>query len=64
MRSAAMDATSSSAGAGGELNEYESKEGWIIARELVILSRFNNIRKYAVSSGLLLNTCNKKINKE
>lgn len=60
MRSAAIDATSSNEGTGGELKEYEMSEGWIMTTELVMFSRFNIMRKYAVSSGLLLNTCVKK----
>lgn len=62
MRSADIDATSSNAGEGGELKEYEISEGWIMTTELVIFSRFNNMRKYAVSSGLLLKTCTKQDN--
>lgn len=54
--SAAMDATSRRIGSGGEWNEKEISEGWIITIELVTFSRYSIIRKYAVSSGLLLKT--------
>ena len=57
MRSAAMEATSNNAGAGSELNEYDISDGWIITAAFVMFSLFNNILKYAVSSGLLLKTC-------
>ena len=52
-----MEATSNNAGAGSELNEYDISDGWIMTAALLICSRFNNMRKYAVSSGLLLKTC-------
>ena len=45
MQSAAIDATSNKAGAGGELKEYDISDGWIITAALVMLSRFNNMRK-------------------
>lgn len=52
-----MEATSNNAGAGNELNEYDIRDGWIMTTALLIFSLFNNMRKYAVSSGLLLKTC-------
>lgn len=55
--SAAMEATSNNAGAGSALNEYDINDGWIITAALLIFSLSNNMRKYAVSSGLLLKTC-------
>lgn len=54
--SAAMDATSRGIGSGCELNVKETSQGWIITIEFETFSRFNIIRKYAVSSGLLLKT--------
>ena len=55
--STAIAATSSRAGSGGLSKEYDIRDGWIITTELDTFSLFNSIRKYAVSSGLLLNTC-------
>jgi len=52
-----MEATSSKAGSAGELNEYVVNDGWIMTVAFEIFSRFSNMQKYAVSSGLLLNTC-------
>lgn len=58
--SAAMAATSRRAGSGPEWNEKDINDGWIITTELATFSRFSIILKYAVSSGLLLKTCNKQ----
>ena len=58
--SAAMEATSRRAGSGPEWNEKDINDGWIITTELATFSRFSIILKYAVSSGLLLKTCNKQ----
>ena len=43
--SAEMDATSSNAGEGSELNEYDINEGWIMTAAFVMLSRLSIIRK-------------------
>ena len=51
-----MDDTSSITGSGGKLKEYDIREGCIITTAFTIFSLFSNMRKYAVSSGLLLNT--------
>lgn len=53
-----MEATSSKAGWGGELNVYDVSDGWIMTVAFEMFSLFSNMRKYAVSSGLLLKTCN------
>lgn len=45
IRSAAIDATSRNTGEGGESKENDINEGWIIATELVTVSRLSNIRK-------------------
>ena len=56
IRSTLMDDTSSITGSGGKLKEYDIREGCIITTAFTIFSLFSNMRKYAVSSGLLLNT--------
>lgn len=45
MWSTDMEATSSKAGVGNDLNEYDISDGWIMMAAFVAFSLFNNMRK-------------------